>query len=206
MASHISALNRSTINASETALTTARLAPAAAWRSPGQTYIVAEIRRHDRLKKLPLNRHRHRGYQATPRRQESNGPFGGRSQNRVIVRTQTTHGIELVLDVIKRAIEKREVLEKEAVEGRGGEVEVEEASGEAGVGVVEPYVLRGVVYGLDCEIAGVGKSENCLIKCVTGEVEASVAAGGGLEVLEAKGEADYGLRAAAEGGGTEFRG
>jgi len=51
------------------------------------------------------------------------------------------------------AVEEGELLVVNGAEGRGGEIEREEVFGEAVVGIVDPELLRGVVYSLDFEWA-----------------------------------------------------
>lgn len=77
-----------------------------------------------------------------------------RGENGVLGRiAETTYGTVSTNEVgqIDGAVEEGELLVVNGAEGRGGEIEREEAFGEAVVGIVDPQLLRGVVYSLDFE-------------------------------------------------------
>ena len=77
-----------------------------------------------------------------------------RGENDVVGRiAETTYGTVSMNEVLQMggAVEEGELLVVNGAEGRVGEIEREEAFGEAVVGIVQPQLLRGVVYSLDFE-------------------------------------------------------
>lgn len=77
-----------------------------------------------------------------------------RGENGVLGRiAEATYGTVSTNEVrqIDGAVEEGELLVVNGAEGRGGEIEREEAFGEAVAGIVDPQLLSGVVYRLDFE-------------------------------------------------------
>lgn len=120
MAISICAPNLSSILGPEAAPPPAGLTPPATRPTPRQPDVVAENRRVQRRKKVPLHRHRHGGHPLTLGRKERRRPFRRSGENRVVVPAQTPDRIKLILPGVNGAVEKREFLGKDSIKRRAG--------------------------------------------------------------------------------------